>query len=388
MESIVIAHNYQTNSFASMSYYLANHLCEIGYRVVFISKDPYFQNIQELHKGNGVLVLCSWPNNHKSTGLKDFFFFVNLSLKYKPKVVIGHHNGTIISVIASKLLFGKKIITADYHHVCTNSYLEDHQGPKWRIDLFLFRKKLLYNLFCDHIICPSPYALEDVKTNFNHKNPKMILNPLPDRYIPISRFRKEDEITIGFLGRIIPCKNILWLLDQFKSYQTLYPKTKIKLKIAGDGFQKDQLERKIQGMTGVTYLGKITYKEVDGFIQSSDFTIVPSTHDNLPTVITESLMHGVPTLDSNNVGSIPFLKDGLDSLFINLSNEKAVQKVFERVESLPAEKLELMRSAARETYLEYFLMKDYLNHMENLVQSSISYTQKKPQISPRLRCGS
>ena len=46
MKTILIAHNYTQNSFASMSFNLAHHLAKLGNRVVFISHKPFFKDMK------------------------------------------------------------------------------------------------------------------------------------------------------------------------------------------------------------------------------------------------------------------------------------------------------------------------------------------------------
>lgn len=367
MKTVLIAHNYYKTSFASMSYHLANYLCEEGFRIIFISKDPYFTSPKEKRIGKGKLILYSWPKTFKSTSFKDFVFCLKLVKKYTPEVVIGHHNGAITSVIVSKLLLKKRVKTADYHHVCTNSFLQDHTGPRWKINFFLFRKKLLYNLFCNWVICPSLKATEDVKNNFNFQNTSLIPNPLPDRFKGFSHQLRHEKIIIGYLGRIVPCKNVLWLVDQFISYKASNPKTKIVLEIAGDGFQKEELIEKIGGNSCIIYKGNLTYNQVDDFINSLNFTIIPSTADNLPTVVTESLMLSVPPLVSKNIGSIDYLNNKKDSLFFNVSDEKDLRNTFETIEKLSEKDYQTLCKQARATYLRHFTMGQYFETMKKFI---------------------
>jgi glycosyltransferase involved in cell wall biosynthesis len=381
MKTVLIAHNYEQTSFAAMSYFLANHLCNQGYRVVFISKRPYLNQSEKRKIGKGELILCSWPNNFRSTSWSDFVFFYKLSKKYKPQVVIGHHNGTITSVITSKLLFGKNVLTADYHHVCTESYLLDNLGPDWRVKFFLFRKKILYNFFCDMVICPSTKAIEDVTNKFKHKNPVLIYNPLPDRLTTNQSPAIEGNITIGYLGRLIPCKNIIWLIEQFLVYESYNPQTKIKLKIAGEGFLKEELQEKIKKSNRIIYLGEISYEEVDEFIQSAHFTITPSLADNAPTVVTESLMLSTPPILSNRVGTANLFSNMGNAFLFSPSDSEGLFQVFRKIETISNFEYKSLCSEARKLYLKHFTMDKYFNHVNSIILDE-KFKNDKSHVSP------
>jgi glycosyltransferase involved in cell wall biosynthesis len=366
MDTIIIAHNYQDASFSSMSFHLANHLCLTGMRVVFISKSPYFTSPIREKIGNGELILTSWPSKIKSTSFKDFKFIYKILKEFRPRVVIGHHNGSIASIILSKLIGHGKIKTFEYHHVCSESYIRDKGEITFRLKFFLFRKKLFYHLFCNHVVCPSEFAIADLNHNFNYKKGEIVINPLPDRAIDLKTKELNGEIIIGYLGRLVPTKNVLELASEFIKFKSSGPKNNIKLKIVGYGEDESKLKSLIFDVEYIEFIGELDYNQIDSFIKNCHFTIIPSLADNLPTAATESIMNGIPILISKGVGTASILKHKTDAYIFDLKNN-GLQNTFKYVNEISQNDYDDLCEISRKTYQKYFLMEAYLKKMKALI---------------------
>ena len=367
MKTIFICHNYLDESFASMSFHLANHLAAKGDRVVFISKKPYYELENRHTIGQGELILTSWPSKIKSTSFRDFKWFASLYYQYKPSVVIGHHNGSITSIITSKILSFGKTKTLEYYHVCSDSFIEDSKGISLRLRIFFFRKRLFYHLFCDYVICPSEYAKTDLAGFFKNKNGITILNPLPDRLLNQIPKNSTKKIIIAYLGRLDPTKNVLEMLQAFSIHLKEYPESSLELRIAGSGILEESIKTKVKEMEEVKFLGKLNYSQVDGFISESHYLIVPSKFDNLPTVVLEALMNATPVLVSKSTGTAHYLTDDFDGFLFNKDIE-SMKKLFDRVYLDSSNiKIEEMAKNARETYQRLFTLEKYYEEMEKVI---------------------
>ena len=103
MKTILIAHNYSENSFATMSYHLAHHLADMGHKVVFISHKPFFLEKQFIKKVKGEIIVYSWPTQKRPTSVIDAIWFSKIYLKYKPEIIIAHFVGSNITISLSKI---------------------------------------------------------------------------------------------------------------------------------------------------------------------------------------------------------------------------------------------------------------------------------------------
>ena len=158
MKTVLIAHNYSKNSFAYMSYELANYLSNNGFRVIFISHKPFFKEEVKTINKNGELILRSWCSVNRPTGLKDFLHFCKIRNKYKPNYVIGHFVGANISILVSKILSLGKTQCFIYYHTLSTQIFNDLQTNNLKYKFNRFRKSFFYNLFVDIYICPSELA--------------------------------------------------------------------------------------------------------------------------------------------------------------------------------------------------------------------------------------
>lgn len=364
MKTILIAHNYTQNSFASMSFNLAHHLAELGNRIVFISHKPFFKDTEIIKKGKGEIILLSWSSENRPTSVKEFFWFTKIYLKYKPKVIIGHFVGSNITITVSKLLSFGRVKTIAYYHTLTKQILSDSKKSSLKMDLLFFRKKIFYTLFCDIIVCPSKLAKIDLESFFSVSYGVVVLNPMSDR-CQNEKFNSEDNIIISYLGRLDASKGVVDLIHSFNIFKERKKNSKIVINIAGTGSQQTEIIELIGKNNSIKYHGGLQYQEIDEYLSKSHFTIIPSKFDNLPTVGLESLMNQTPLLISNTIGLTDYLVDGKECFKFD-ANIDSMVSLFERIEK-NIDMHEQMRIDARSTFLNLFSMNNYCNEFLEII---------------------
>jgi glycosyltransferase involved in cell wall biosynthesis len=354
LKTILIAHNYSEKSFASMSYHLANDLAENNYRVVFMSHRPYFGKPKIVKKNKGEIILISWITRGRPTGIRNLFWFSKIYLKYKPSLVIGHFASSNITILVSKILSFGKVKTFEYYHTISDlSKLTSKQK------LLLWRKKFFYKLFCDVIICPSILAQNDLKKHFNVSKSKVILNAISDRFVE-NQNQNSEPIVISYLGRLEKSKGIIDLIIAFKKYKETNENSNLILNIAGSGNEEIEIKKLIENVPEIVFYGFLNYDKIDEFINRGNYTIIPSTIDNLPTVGIESLMLQIPLLISNTIGLSDYLSDGFDCLKFD-PNIDSIIKVFEKIDFFNSKNI--LSTNARKTYLKLFQPTVYIDSM-------------------------
>jgi glycosyltransferase involved in cell wall biosynthesis len=107
-----------------------------------------------------------------------------------------------------------------------------------------------------------------------------------------------------FLGRLSPEKGVDLLLDAWSRH----PDGALgRLRIAGDGPQRDLAARAAVARADVDYLGPLDAAAARAAIAGAALLVVPSTCDDvLPTVVIEALAAGRPVLGTA-LGGIPYL---------------------------------------------------------------------------------
>ncbi|MDW8849228.1 glycosyltransferase family 4 protein [Flavobacterium sp. MMLR14_040] len=361
MKTILIAHNYTENSFASMSYYLAHHLADLGNRVIFISHKPFFKEKEIISKEKGEIIVYSWPTQKRPTSIKDVLWFSKIYFKYKPNVVVGHFVGANITIAMSKVLSFSKAKTFAYYHTLSNQILTDKKQSGIKYKMQFLRKKMFYKLFCNAIVCPSELAKSDLEKYYSVTKGIVVLNPMKDRFK--NKTDIGQNISISFLGRLDPSKGILDLIKAFKIYCDKVKTTNIILNIAGTGSQEKEIKELVKNDDNIFYFGGLGYDKIDDYLCKSHFAIIPSKVDNLPTVGLEAMMNQTPLLISNSTGLTEYVQDNHQCFKFD-SNQESMISLFERVESSFNQQAQ-MSVNARNTFLVKFTIDNYCINFSN-----------------------
>jgi glycosyltransferase involved in cell wall biosynthesis len=364
MKTIVIAHNYTENSFAAMSFHLANHLADLGNRVVFISHKPFFVEPERVKKQNGEIIIYSWPTEKRPTSVKDFIWFAKIYLKYKPEIIIGHFVGSNITIGVSKLLSFAKVKTLAYYHTLTDQILTDQSKITLKQKMLFLRKKIFYRYLCDVVICPSDLARKDLESFFRSNKGLVVLNPMVDRF-KNKKVISNENVVISYLGRLDPSKGVVDLIKAFLKYIRENPKSKLILNIAGGGSEASVISELIKDCPFMHYVGGLPYNKIDEYLNASHFAIIPSKFDNLPTVGLEAMMNQTPLLIANSTGLTSYLVDGKECFKFDSNIESMVQ-LFHKVEK-DINKNEQMSFEARNTFLNQFSIDTYCNSFSQIV---------------------
>lgn len=111
---------------------------------------------------------------------------------------------------------------------------------------------------------------------------------------------QDDTLVLGNIGRFIPQKNQLFLLDVFKAVYTQNPDS--ILVICGDGKLRPQAEEKARSLgiaSAVRFLGQIS--NVQDVYQALDLFVLPSLYEGLGMVAIEAQVSGLPCICSERV---------------------------------------------------------------------------------------
>ncbi len=118
----------------------------------------------------------------------------------------------------------------------------------------------------------------------------------------------------------------------------------------GDGLRCESKELK-----EIIFKGSVNRETLHRLLDCSDMMICPSREDPMPTVAAEAMMHSVPCLLSDAVGTASYIQDGENGiLFVN----EDVQMLAHRIEWCIEHRGQVkeMGKRARELYEKYFSM--------------------------------
>ncbi len=117
------------------------------------------------------------------------------------------------------------------------------------------------------------------------------------------RFDVNDTIVVGYVGRLIPAKGLVYLLSAIKQIQDEHPN--VALVIVGDGPQRRTLEMMAKDL-GIKSVFAGWQSDTLPFYELMDIFVLPSFFEGLPNVILEAMAMEKPVVAAR-VGGIPDL---------------------------------------------------------------------------------
>jgi len=151
--------------------------------------------------------------------------------------------------------------------------------------------------------------------------------------------RKQDNDrtskVILFVGRLVPKKGVIYLLQAFQAISVTYPNAKLIL--IGDGPERERLERWAFGnLNSGTYnfMGSKNHEEVVQWLSKADLLVAPSVTDEsgdtegLPNTILEGMAAGLPIVSTYHAGIPEAVIDGETGF---LCHERNVDELAARI---------------------------------------------------------
>ena len=143
---------------------------------------------------------------------------------------------------------------------------------------------------------------------------------------------KTDPDTVLYVGRLAEEKDLPTLLAALE--QVLDPRPASELVIAGDGPERDRLERLAATLgieDSVTFLGAVPYEELPEHYQRAAVVVLPSLHENFGRVILEAFAYGTPVVSTDAEGPVELIDDGETGLLVPKEDSQALAAAVEDV---------------------------------------------------------
>jgi glycosyltransferase involved in cell wall biosynthesis len=177
---------------------------------------------------------------------------------------------------------------------------------------------------CDLVIVPSPSMRQVLEEHFGLVTPVEVipngldLTPYRADIQPIDRslfgFSTNDVVSI-YVGRLSPEKNLSLLLRAFYGVAMTYDH--VRLLVVGDGPERENLEAQVKHMnigSKVYFTGMVEYKEIPGYLATSDIFVTPSSAETFGLSTVEAMAAGLPTLGIDAPGTGDIIEDGITGL--------------------------------------------------------------------------
>jgi glycosyltransferase involved in cell wall biosynthesis len=326
-----------------LPYYLGDQItyfCDKNFSISIACSDSidFFKFCNE-HKANPIPLKITRKfdlfNDIKS--IFKLFFQIR---KHNFDIVIGHTpKGGLISMVASYFANTKKRIY--FRH---GLMFETSKGFK-RYILITIEK--LTGLLATDVICVSNSVLEvSNKLNLSSPTKNKILNlgtcngvDSIKKFNPnkISfNFKKnlkkqhnisENDIVIGFVGRIVKDKGIEELIVAWKNIILSY--TNIKLFLVGPFETRDSIDLSIQeyiiNEKSIIYVGE--QSDTVLYYSTFDIFILPSYREGFPTVVLEASSMQLPVITTKNTGCIDSIQENITGIYCDISSNTIINSL-------------------------------------------------------------
>ena len=135
---------------------------------------------------------------------------------------------------------------------------------------------------------------------------------------------KKQSNYFLYFGRLSQEKGVEFLIKSFLNVLNEFPEW--KLKIAGDGPEKENLKKIAQNNKQIEFLGRKNSKELNKIISKAYLTIVPSLWpENFPYSILESNILAIPVLANKTGGLTELIKHEKTGLLFESDNQNDLE---------------------------------------------------------------
>ncbi|MHA1863480.1 MAG: glycosyltransferase family 4 protein [Candidatus Thorarchaeota archaeon] len=297
--------------------------------------ESYSKNIEEVRwgptKARGLSLIVGYLLYMVFAFLKT----LALAKREHPHLILslgGHTFSGVIVTAVSKVISSKSIIriAGPTRQTMKSRYALGviFSAAAGIIEFFVFR-------LCDGLLSNSDLSGYLSQKNLNKMK---IVRQGVDTEIFTPALSRESKIrpTIITVSRLSPEKRIENLIESVIHLRETYPE--VKLKIVGDGPEKDKLMRKVRELvidSSVEFLGYLKQQDVRNEIVHSDVFALPSLRESLPSALLEAMACKVPTIVAREWISRLEFKDREHTLVCDASPKglaKAVSQIIENEE--------------------------------------------------------
>lgn len=164
----------------------------------------------------------------------------------------------------------------------------------------------------------------------------------------------QDAVVFAFFDRMIPIKNLPFLLESFRSAAAGDPRPALAL--FGDGPLRGRILELAEswGLSArVVAPGRIEREDLGQHYRMSDALVVSSTFETYPMVVMEAAACALPVV-ATRVGGIPgMVRDGKDGLLVESGDVAGMAAALLRLTRSPEERRRMGRMGREKALAEY-----------------------------------
>lgn len=304
------------------------------------------------------------------------FPYIQLVKRYEPDIVHIHF-GVPTGILGwlSKKMF-------DIPYVITGHLGDIPKAvPEQTDKLFKFLFPLTVPVWhsADRAFGVSPFISELVHSAYPNVRVKTIPNGVDtDLFRPLSEHQTDECITILFVSRLNPQKDLGTLFRALKKIQNEHPLLNWRLRIAGDGPMYAKWKKEGEAGIGahVTFLGWLDREKISDEMKHADVFVLPSLKEGMPIVCLQAMSTGLPIVATATEGTIEVVKNNINGLLVPVGNSNELADALVNVLSSREMRLRFGR-AGREMAVQYFgwsaMAQKYITEFTEILASRVTF---------------
>ncbi|WEL20599.1 Glycosyltransferase [Halorhabdus sp. BNX81] len=226
----------------------------------------------------------------------------------------------------------------------------------------------LYRLFRGEVITTNSLSTAHrARQVFTTDSNRIIANPIGIDAAEYTFSIRSDEKHVLSLSELRTRKQINVLLRAWKYVESAHPDA--RLTVAGDGQQRDSLERLATDLDleTVTFEGWVTEERKHELLASAAIYALPTLYEGFGLANLEAMASGCAVVSTDTWGVRDYLRDGENGRLVPTKDPPALATVIDSLLSEPAQ-IERLATAGRETAAEYSMAESITREVRLLEQ--------------------
>jgi glycosyltransferase involved in cell wall biosynthesis len=176
--------------------------------------------------------------------------------------------------------------------------------------------------------------------------------------------RQDDEVRIGYFGRLAEEKGVCHLLEALAVVKQRYPRTRTTL--VGDGYERQALEAQAERLGLREMLVFAGYRsDARAAMREMDVIVLPSLIEGLPYVLVEAMEAARPVVATRIPGSSEVVEDGVTGLLVPPADPAALATVLGTlIEDAPLRAR--LGASGRRRFLQHFDSRRMVERVEGM----------------------
>ncbi|KHM52427.1 hypothetical protein NZ47_04975 [Anaerovibrio lipolyticus] len=218
----------------------------------------------------------------------------------------------------------------------------------------------------------SDRAWEPLNKRFPYLNKQLLRYGIPTMKIYDNPERFTGKLVFAVLGKVHSIKGQDLFLEAV-AQMSQEKRAQCEFWVIGNMEDKfaDELRQKATEISNFRFMGEYDREGINKLYAQISVVVTPSRADMLPTVTVEAAMHGIPSIVSENAGTVKFINDGVNGIIMKSNNTRDLASKMEWAVEHRCE-LQQMGEASKAIYKDFFTINIFEKNVLNIIEKKLN----------------